>query len=99
MVLERASNDGNSDRRPEGDTCCRRSDQNRIWIPGPESPDSGIKGVNVQPRRIYAGQHCMQVPTADEPADRPNEVRMLAQGDDSLRGEYRLDIEMRSLHT
>jgi hypothetical protein len=41
----------------------------------------------------------MQVPTADEPADRPNEVRMLAQGDDSLRGEYRLDIEMRSLHT
>ena len=88
MVLERAGNDGNSDRRPEGDACCRRSDQNRIWIPCPESPDSGVKGVNVQPRRICAGQHCMQVPTAD----RPNEVRILAQGDDSLRGEYRLDM-------
>jgi hypothetical protein len=99
MVLEGAGNDGNSDRRPEGDACCRRSDQNRIWIRCPESPDSGVKGVNVQPRRVSGGQHYMQVPIADEPADRPNEVRMLAQGDDSLPGEYRLDIEMRTLHT
>ena len=98
MVLERASDHGNSNCGPEGDSSCGRFDQNCVRVPRHQGPNSRVGCSGRVRRNVDPWQDRLQVATSREPADSTGELGMLAESDYAILSKHGLDIEMRSLH-